>query len=103
MDEPVGVVTIVAKDGKVDELIDLLSEMASVAATDDGSEIYAVHRSRRDANTIIVYELYRDKEALKRHQANEKLRELGAGLRELAESTEVVLGNLVAGDRPIRA
>jgi (4S)-4-hydroxy-5-phosphonooxypentane-2,3-dione isomerase len=103
LNELVGVVTIVAKEGKVDELIALFGQMASVAAEDDGSEIYTVHQSRRDPNTLIVYEVYRDKDALKLHQANEKLREMGAGLRDLAESTDVVLATLVAGDRPVRS
>ncbi|MBW8827098.1 MAG: antibiotic biosynthesis monooxygenase [Acidobacteria bacterium] len=102
MDEPAGLVTIVAKEGKVDQLIELLGRMAAIAAKDDGSELYSVHRSRRDPNTVFVYELYRDKEALKLHQANEELRGLGAGLRDLTESIDVVLGNLVTGDRPTR-
>jgi quinol monooxygenase YgiN len=98
-----GMVTITAKEGREDELTQLLGEMAAVAKLDDGTEIYAVHRSRKDPRVHLIYELYRDKDALKRHQANPKLAELGSGLRELSDSTEVVLGNLVGGDRPTRA
>ena len=101
MNEPAGVVTINAKEGRADETVALLGRIAEVASRDEGTEIYAVHRSRQDPNMIFVYELYRDKEALKRHQANEELRQLGAGLRELTESVDVVIGNWVAGTSPI--
>jgi quinol monooxygenase YgiN len=103
MDEPAGWVTFVAKEGRGPELIELLGKMAAVASRDDGCEIYAVHQSRRDPNTIFVYELYRDKDALKRHQANGELRDLGSGLGALTESVDVVVGNLVAGDRAQRS
>ena len=103
MHEPAGLVTIVAKDGRAGELADLLGKMAQLASLDDGTEIYAIHQSRQDANLFFIYELYRDKDSLKRHQANPQLRELGAGLAELTESVNVSLGNLVAGDRPSRA
>ena|SRR5690349_6821504 len=103
MDEPAGVVTIVAREGRADELADLLAEMAQVASLDDGAEIYAVHRSRQDPTSFFIYELYRDKDSLKRHQANAGLRQLGARMAELTDSVTVVIGNLVAGDRARRS
>jgi quinol monooxygenase YgiN len=98
MDEPVGLVTLVAKEGREADLRALLGEMARHAATDDGCEIYAVHQSRREPRSFFLYERYRDKDAFKLHQANEELRELGAGLRDLTDSMEIVVGNLVVGD-----
>jgi quinol monooxygenase YgiN len=103
MNEPAGIVTIVAKEGRADELVDLLGKMAHVASLDDGAEIYAVHRARPNANVFFIYELYRDKDSLKRHQANTELRELGARMADLTESVSVEVGNLVAGDRPARS
>jgi quinol monooxygenase YgiN len=103
MNEPAGVVTIVAKEGRADELAHLLAKMAQVASLDDGAEIYAVHRSRQDANSFFIYELYRDKDSLKRHQANEELRRLGAGMADLTDSVTVTIGNLLAGDRARRS
>ena len=35
MNEPAGVVTIVARDGRADELADLLAKMAQVASLDE--------------------------------------------------------------------
>lgn len=103
MHEPAGLVTFVAKENRLPEVIELLGKMAAVASRDDGCEIYAVHQSRRDPNMIFLYELYRDKDALKLHQANEELRDLGSGLRDLTESVDIVTGNLVAGDRAQRS
>ena len=103
MNEPAGVVTIVARDGRADELADLLAKMAQVASLDDGAEIYAVHRSRQDTNSFFIYELYRDKDSLKRHQANAELRQLGVRMADLTDSVTVTIGNLVAGDRATRS
>ena len=103
MNEPAGVVTIVAKPERADELADVLAKMAQVASLDDGAEIYAVHRSRQDANSFFIYELYRDKDALKRHQANAELRRLGSQMTDLTESATILVGNLVSGDRATRS
>lgn len=103
MDEPSGIVTITAKDGRSDELLQLLEQMATEAAKDDGCEIYAVHRARSPSDTFFLYELYRDRDAFKQHQQNSKLRSLGAHLGELAESVVLTVGNLVGGDRATRS
>jgi quinol monooxygenase YgiN len=91
-------VKCVAKDGRAEELVELLGRMAAVASRDDGTELYVVHRARQDGNVVFIYELYRDKEALKLHQANAQLRDLGRGMAELTDSVEVLVGNVVAGD-----
>jgi quinol monooxygenase YgiN len=103
MEEPAGMVTFVAKEGCLSDLIELLGKMAAVAGRDDGCEIYAVHQSRRHPNIVFLYELYRDKDAMKLHQANQELKDLGSGLGDLTESVEIVTGNLVAGDRARRS
>jgi (4S)-4-hydroxy-5-phosphonooxypentane-2,3-dione isomerase len=102
MDEPAGIVRFVAKPGRVDDLVTLLAKIAEAAALDDGCELYSVHRARRDPDVVFVYELYRDKHALKTHQQNSELAVLGSHLRELTASMDLVVGNLVAGDRACR-
>lgn len=99
MDEPAGVVKIVAKPGQEEALETLLKEMATIAVCDEGTEIYAVHQVRKEPSTFFLYELYRDPDALKRHQANLELKGLGTYLEAAAATIEVLLGNLVAGDR----
>ena len=95
MNEPSGIVTIVAQAGREDDLQSLLAEMAEVARADDGTEVYDVHRSRLEPSTYFLYERYRDADAFKIHRANTKLRELGATLGELTESVTIVVGNRV--------
>ena len=90
-----------AKPGREEELQRVLTAMAEAARSDEGTEIYAVHRGRRDPSEFFIYELYRDREALRRHQANETLRALGQQLNEMTVSVDVLIGNLVAGDRAI--
>jgi quinol monooxygenase YgiN len=90
---------MVAKPGREDELSELLASMAAIAAADDGTEVYAVHRGRGVPTTFFIYELYRDRDALARHRGNTRLTDAAKPLSELAESVEVIAGNLVAGTR----
>lgn len=90
-----------AKPGREEELQRVLTAMAEAARRDEGTEIYAVHRGRRDPSEFFIYELYRDREALRRHQANETLQALGQQLNEMTVSVDVLIGNLVAGDRAV--
>jgi quinol monooxygenase YgiN len=99
MEEPAGFVKIVAKPGQEEALGTLLKEMASIALRDEGTEIYAVHQVRKEPSTFFLYELFRDRDGLKRHQANAALAKLGANLEAVAATIEVLVGNLVAGDR----
>jgi quinol monooxygenase YgiN len=95
-------VRMVAREGREDELLALLAQMATLAAKDDGCEVYAVHRARREPNVFFLYELYRDKDSFKAHQQNEDLKAVSEGLGDLTESIELVVGNLVAGDVAVR-
>jgi quinol monooxygenase YgiN len=102
MQEPAGMVTMVAKPGRDEELLEVLTTMATIAAADEGTEVYAVHRVRNDPATFFIYELYRDKDALSLHRANTRLTDAAKPLSELTESVDVVVGNLVSGDRASR-
>jgi quinol monooxygenase YgiN len=79
------------------------SIMAEVAADDDGCEIYTAHEERMSRGTFRMYHLYRGRDALKLHQAIERLHELGERLRRMTDSVDVTLGKLVGGDRSTRA
>lgn len=102
MNEPAGIVMMTAKEGREGDLLDLLTRMAAAAASDDGTEIYAVHQNRQDPRRFFLYELYRDRDAFKVHIASAALKELGAGLGDLTDSVDILTGNLVAGDRARR-
>jgi quinol monooxygenase YgiN len=102
MQEPAAIVKMVATPGREDELLELLTSMAAIAVSDEGTEVYAVHRGRAEPSTFFLYELYRDKDALARHRNNTRLTDAARPLSDMTESVEVITGNLVAGDRAVR-
>jgi len=93
-------VRIVVKPELSDDLLDLLNRMAGLAAGDDGTEIWAVHRGRTGSGEFFLYELFRDRPAFELHQRNEALNTLGRQLSELADDLVVTSGRLVGGLRP---
>src|SRR5215510_9992868 len=93
-------VRIVVKPGLSDDLLDLLTRMAELAARDDGTGIWAVHRGRKGSGEFFVYELFRDRPAFELHQRNEALSTLGRQLADLADDLVVTSGRLVGGLRP---
>lgn len=68
-------ITIIAKlrvkDGKMDEAITLIKEIApKIKASEPGCIEYIPHTVRGEENVLLVYEKYQDKEALKIHSSN---------------------------------
>ncbi|HOW81760.1 MAG TPA: putative quinol monooxygenase [Spirochaetota bacterium] len=65
------IVTLKVKEGKMDEAVQALKEaVPRVKAAEPGCIEYIPHTVRGENNTIIFYEKYRDKDALKIHSAN---------------------------------
>lgn len=93
-------VRIVAKPGRSDDVLDLLTQMAELAARDEGTEIWAVHRGRRESAEFFLYELFRDRQAFDLHECNVALNSLGGQLGELTDELLVTSGRLVGGLRP---
>src|SRR3954453_21860203 len=102
MSHVAGIVTVVAKEGKEDEVHSILTKMADAAITDEGCDLYTVVRPKKPGHAFIIVEVYRDRDALARHQANAELAALGPSLQAAAESLDVKLGGIGAGDRPAR-
>ena len=70
-------VTIIAtfkvKEGKMEEVIKVLKDIVpKVKESEPGALEYIPHtvKGRKDKNTIIFYEKYKDEEALKTHMTN---------------------------------
>jgi quinol monooxygenase YgiN len=83
-------------------MLGLLTRMAELAARDDGTEIWAVHRGRRGSGEFFLYELFRNWPAFDVHQRNEALSTLGRQLADLADELVVTSGRLVGGLHPFR-
>ena len=68
-------ITIIAKlkvkEGQMDEAINLLKEIVpKIKSAEPGCIEYIPHTVRGEDNVILIYEKYRDKEALKIHSSN---------------------------------
>lgn len=99
-DQIAACVRIIVKPELSDDMLDLLNRMAGLAARDEGTEIWAVHRGRKGSGEFFLYELFRDGPAFELHQRNEALNTLGRQLTELADELVVTSGRLVGGLRP---
>ena len=65
------IATLKVKDGKMQEAIDILKQIVpKIKAGEPGCLEYIPHTVRGDEKTIIFYEKYSDKDALKLHSAN---------------------------------
>ena len=65
------IATLKIKEGKTQEAIDALKEIVpKIKASETGCMEYIPHTVRGDERTIIFYEKYSDKDALKLHSAN---------------------------------
>ncbi len=78
----IGVVaTLKVQDGKADEFERVFAGLsAAVRAGEPGNIAYQLCRSRGEANTYKVLELYRDEDALKAHGASDHFKAAGPGL-----------------------
>ncbi|NHI94331.1 MAG: antibiotic biosynthesis monooxygenase [Candidatus Lokiarchaeota archaeon] len=67
------IATLNVKEGKMEEAIELLKEIVQkVRATEPGCKAYIPHTvsGKKNANKIVFYEKYADKEALTIHSNN---------------------------------
>lgn len=65
------IATLKIKEGKTQEAIDVLKEIVpKIKASEPGCLEYIPHTVRGDEKTIIFYEKYSNKDALKLHSAN---------------------------------
>jgi quinol monooxygenase YgiN len=65
------IATLKVKEGKMEEAIKVLKEIVpKIKASEPGCLEYIPHTVRNDDKTIIIYEKYSDKDALKLHSAN---------------------------------
>jgi quinol monooxygenase YgiN len=78
----VGVIaTLKVQEGKEGDFEAIFKDMAkAVRANEPGNKLYQLCKSRKDANTYVVMEIYENDEALKAHSASEHFRTIGAAL-----------------------
>ena len=75
------IATLRVKNGKAQEFESLFGKLAAqVRANESGNVAYQLSRSRTEADTYKVLEVYRDEEALDAHRTSEHFKSAGPGL-----------------------
>jgi len=70
--------TIRVQDGKGAEFEAVFVELAAkVRANEAGNSLYQLVRSRKEANTYVVMELYKDQDAVAAHSGTDYFKALG--------------------------
>ena len=80
------VATLKAQSGKEDELVAVMTDLVkAVRENEPGALDYTFHRSQKDASTFMVYEKYKDGEAMQAHMAAPHFQEAGKKMGALLE------------------
>ncbi|HET6793924.1 MAG TPA: putative quinol monooxygenase [Acidimicrobiales bacterium] len=91
------VAKLVAKPGRRGDLVAAMRELATAAASEEGTEVYAIHEGAGDDDSVWVYELYRDQAGLSAHSASDTMKSIGGRLGDiLAGRAEITLLRPVA-------
>jgi len=74
-----------ARQGKEKEMEDALRAMVPQVASAAGTMQYILHRARKDQGKFVMYETYRDKEALNLHSSSPYFADLFARIGPLLD------------------
>ena len=77
------IATLVAAEGKEDELRKALITLVAAADEEPGCEVYSVNSSRDNPGVFRFFELYTDRDALSAHGRGERMVAAMAGLEGL--------------------
>ncbi len=67
---------IKVKEGKADELVQLMKDIIPSVKQEEGTLYYTVNKDRNDPNLVVVVEKYKDDEAFGAHSSTPYLAEL---------------------------
>lgn len=76
--------------GKRDEALELLRGAVAEARNEEGTLFYALHEDPKAPDTLVMYELYADKDALKAHSSTEAFLAMVGKLGGLSAGTPVM-------------
>lgn len=84
------------QEGKTKEAINLIKELMTSVAEEEGTLSYTMNRDKADPNTIVILERYKDKAALEHHSSRpgfkaffEKIGGLLAGKPDISIMEEI--------------
>lgn len=82
------------KEGKLDEVLPLMSELQEKSRAEEGNLLYKVHQSMSDNHMILLYESYVSEKALDDHRGSEHFKALAVQqIIPLLESREALPAN----------
>jgi (4S)-4-hydroxy-5-phosphonooxypentane-2,3-dione isomerase len=85
------------KEGELEKVLSLLADVTKESVKEEGNLVYTAHQSTTDANLILLYEGYRDEQAVEVHRGSEHFQKLVVGgIVPLLAEREVVLTTLAA-------
>jgi quinol monooxygenase YgiN len=89
-------VRMVAKEGRADEVLELLLvNPRRIEEGEPGNIAFGVHRSTDDPNEFWLYETWESEEAVGAHESGEAFERYKRDLRPLVEPDSVIFGNTV--------
>jgi len=65
-----------AKNGKEEEMEKAFRGMVGKVEKEEGTLVYTLHRSQKDPSVFLLYEKYKDKDALSHHSSTPYFKEL---------------------------
>lgn len=80
------------KEGQLDTVLNLLPEVVAKSTAEEGNLFYKVHQNNADANTLVLFEGYKNEAALNEHRnsAHFQTRVIGE-IIPLLENREVII------------
>ena len=74
------IVKLPIKEGQRDDFLAAFSQGIATAETEPGTLMYIAHKDAAEANTVWIYELYTDNDALGAHGGSDAFKALGAAI-----------------------
>ena len=56
------------KEGQLAAVLNLLADLTAKSTAEEGNLVYEIHQSNVDANTLILFEGYKDESAFQEHR-----------------------------------
>lgn len=92
------------KKEHLQEVMKLLPDVANSSKKEEGNLFYKVHQSEADPHTLLLFEGYRNKEALDKHRTSAHFNALVVDqIVPLLENREVVVAQELWPDEPATA
>lgn len=84
------------KQGNLETVLSLLKEAVAKSSAEEGNLKYDVYQGNENENTLMLFEEYKDQDALNFHRNSEHFQEVVVGkIVPLLENREVIISSLL--------